>query len=324
MNTQSDLTADDAAIADVIFRETDAFLRRDIADWKACWVDSPRTRDVYCSSQFGLTVIEGFDQILGHMKETMESGAGCAMERFGQENLQITRSDDMAWVVFDAWKESEGGQRSETFETRVVERKADGWKIGYSSFVNYRNGHLDRSRIIVDGTGQIVWMPDGVRGTISSHPGLCVSNGRLRARRQHWDKALQDAILRAGELHGFFQQYTFIADTGAAYRCPIILGEDEEGGIVVCTLFVQNGETHVELEPSGDLTARLAAAKVIFGLSDGQLGLAERITGGETLTHAAESLGISINTARTHLSRIYEKTGVNSQTALVRILLSVG
>ena len=33
---------------------------------------------------------------------------------------------------------------------------------------------------------------------------------------------------------------------------------------------------------------------------------------------------ISTNTARTHLSRIYDKTCVNSQPALVRLLLSVG
>ena len=324
MNTQTDLTAEHAAIADVIFRETDAFRRRDLAAWQSCWVDSPATRDVYCSSDLGLTVVEGFDQILAHMRDVLQDGLGCGMTRFGQENLQITRRGDMAWVVFDAWKESDDGKRSETFETRVVERQSDGWKIGYSSFVNHRNGHLARTRIVVDGKGQMVWMPEGAREALSSHPGLCVSNGKLRARRPQWDKALQDAIARAGDLHGFFEQYTFIADTGGAYRCPIVLGQDEQGGVLVCTLFVRDGETQIELEPNRDLVARLAVAKAIFGLSDGQHGLAERIASGKSLTHAAESLGISINTARTHLGRIYEKTGVNSQTALVRMLLSVG
>ena len=69
---------------------------------------------------------------------------------------------------------------------------------------------------------------------------------------------------------------------------------------------------------------RLSVAQVVFGLSDGQLRIARHIADGEGLKTAAEAQGISVNTARTHLARLYEKTGVSSQTALVRLLLSVG
>jgi DNA-binding CsgD family transcriptional regulator len=37
----------------------------------------------------------------------------------------------------------------------------------------------------------------------------------------------------------------------------------------------------------------------------------------------AAMLGITANTARTHLDRIYDKTGVRTQPALVRALFSV-
>ena len=33
-------------------------------------------------------------------------------------------------------------------------------------------------------------------------------------------------------------------------------------------------------------------------------------------------MGITSNTARTHLQRIFDKTGVHNQSALVRVLLS--
>jgi len=82
--------------------------------------------------------------------------------------------------------------------------------------------------------------------------------------------------------------------------------------------------TFVETGSEGDVDERLNVAKTIFGLSEGQMLLAHRIVQGDNLTAAAETLGISKNTVRTHLSRIYEKTGINSQTALVRTLLSVG
>ncbi len=82
--------------------------------------------------------------------------------------------------------------------------------------------------------------------------------------------------------------------------------------------------TFVETRVDGGLEERLGVAKAIYGLSGGQMSLARRIVNGDGLTAAAHALGISVNTARTHLSRIHVKMGVNSQTALVRALLSVG
>ncbi len=67
---------------------------------------------------------------------------------------------------------------------------------------------------------------------------------------------------------------------------------------------------------------RLAAAAVIYGLSPGQLRLAKLVVDGHDLVEAARELGISVNTARTHLQRIFDKTEVRSQPALVRVLLS--
>ena len=69
---------------------------------------------------------------------------------------------------------------------------------------------------------------------------------------------------------------------------------------------------------------RLAAAAVVYGLSPGQLRLAKLVVDGHDLADAARELGISVNTARTHLQRIFDKTGVRSQPALVRVLLSAG
>jgi DNA-binding CsgD family transcriptional regulator len=47
------------------------------------------------------------------------------------------------------------------------------------------------------------------------------------------------------------------------------------------------------------------------------------IIAGHDLVNAAERLGVSVNTTRTHLQRMFDKTGVRTQPALVRALLSV-
>jgi len=63
----------------------------------------------------------------------------------------------------------------------------------------------------------------------------------------------------------------------------------------------------------------------LFGLTPAETKLALAIFDGQTPAEAAEALGISHNTARNQLGRVFEKTGANRQAALVRLIMrSVG
>jgi len=68
---------------------------------------------------------------------------------------------------------------------------------------------------------------------------------------------------------------------------------------------------------------RLALAATLYGLSPAQAEVARRVVAGDEMPAIAEALGISLNTARTHLRRLFDKVGVRNQTALVRALLTV-
>ena len=48
-----------------------------------------------------------------------------------------------------------------------------------------------------------------------------------------------------------------------------------------------------------------------------------RLAQGKSVNEAAAAMGITINTARAYLKRIYDKTGVRRQPELVRVLLSL-
>ena len=89
-------------------------------------------------------------------------------------------------------------------------------------------------------------------------------------------------------------------------------------------VMVQDGEVFVALDSPARIGRRLQLANVVYGLSDAQLRAGARDGGWACLPAAAQKLGISPNTARTHLNRIFEKTGVSNQAALVRCLLTVG
>jgi DNA-binding CsgD family transcriptional regulator/PAS domain-containing protein len=59
-----------------------------------------------------------------------------------------------------------------------------------------------------------------------------------------------------------------------------------------------------------------------FGLSGAEAALALEIISGDGLQASADRLGVSLSTARTHLARIFEKTGARRQAQLVRLLVT--
>ncbi|MBN8279617.1 MAG: hypothetical protein J0M16_03315 [Gammaproteobacteria bacterium] len=63
-----------------------------------------------------------------------------------------------------------------------------------------------------------------------------------------------------------------------------------------------------------------AVFRATYGLTRAEVCLCEALLEGRTLCDAAANLGIKRNTAKTHLARIFDKTGVRSQLALLRLL----
>ncbi|MCC5793691.1 MAG: helix-turn-helix transcriptional regulator [Chromatiales bacterium] len=57
-----------------------------------------------------------------------------------------------------------------------------------------------------------------------------------------------------------------------------------------------------------------------YQLSPGEARVVGELFSGKSLTESAGALGISRNTAKSHLSRVFDKTGVRSQAALLKLL----
>ena len=77
-------------------------------------------------------------------------------------------------------------------------------------------------------------------------------------------------------------------------------------------------------EPAGGprkLPERLL--RQLYGLTPGEARLANQLFVGDSLVEAAAHLGISINTAKATLKRVFGRCSVGSQTELVQ-LLSLG
>lgn len=61
----------------------------------------------------------------------------------------------------------------------------------------------------------------------------------------------------------------------------------------------------------------------LFNMTGAEARLALRLANGDSLRTAAQQLGITYGTARTRLAQLFEKTSTRSQSALVRLLLTL-
>ncbi len=60
----------------------------------------------------------------------------------------------------------------------------------------------------------------------------------------------------------------------------------------------------------------------LYKLTPAEARLAAHLAQGSRLEDAATDLGVSLNTVRTHLKRIFSKTGTDRQAELVRLIIS--
>ena len=84
----------------------------------------------------------------------------------------------------------------------------------------------------------------------------------------------------------------------------------------VAMLFVRSS-LRPSLPQPEDLRAR-------YGLTHAEAAFAVEICAGDGLQAAADRRGVSLATARTHLSRVFQKTGVGRQAELVRLIMQAG
>jgi DNA-binding CsgD family transcriptional regulator len=75
------------------------------------------------------------------------------------------------------------------------------------------------------------------------------------------------------------------------------------------------------VDPDGQFDTPVQMLTELFALSRAEARLAALLLKDRSLRQAAEELGVSLNTIRTQLRKLFEKTGSNRQSALIRTLL---
>ncbi|WP_269582959.1 helix-turn-helix transcriptional regulator [Roseibium sp. Sym1] len=198
-------------------------------------------------------------------------------------------------------------------------------KLHQLEFEQFLNGNSLRpdhaGLILVDAKRRCLYADDAAERLLATQSEMETRNGVLHVRDAKADNQLKSAILSCAgpgperpcgdpiqvkRGHGqpalTIEVLPYQALTGNPY------------GVRAAAMLLLRDPCHGKVDEVDDLKNR-------FDLTPAEARLAIEMLKGDGREAAAGRCGISINTARTHLMRIFEKTGVKRQAELIRVLL---
>lgn len=173
---------------------------------------------------------------------------------------------------------------------------------------------VDRQGHILHANREAADLLDRPDGALS---GQHASGGCLGARHAEGRSRLHALIQaacdgRPGEAGGFLQLESGGPDEPGVSVCvsPLVDAEAPGRAVVVARLLRAQGRTEVQL-------------RTLFGLTRAEAQVGAALARGGCLAEIAAELGISVTTARTHVARIFLKTGTRQQSQLVALVAAV-
>lgn len=309
-----------AAIMAALWAETAAWQRRDLAALAEHWVHAPETRLMTTFAGFGTVIFEGWDAIHARYRALVERApepqAPISDPRW--DNLTIVVSEKMAWVSYDlaSIQDDDLLPKGVQHELKIFQLVDGAWRIGCLVSVQRATERASCPLIEVGPNAAVLWMNQPARDRIGSHPGLLVSGGRLRTRGRDRSAGLDAAIAWA------FDAVSGPPERVAGQVRAVPLGEQESDIPLVAWIVIEDGRVLVSFDDAAMLTRRVHFAAELYGLSQAQTRLACHLVDGQDLAEIATTTGVTVNTLRTQLQRIFDKTGVRNRAALTRVLLS--
>lgn len=312
-------------IVAVVKAEHVAFWMRDHEGYERCHLHAPYTKWWSYWRHGGLAIRHGWEEIGERSRNAMLAflapSPSYAYET-SWDDMIVRVSGDIAWATYQLhYPNSDGpisdlpGTTSIAHELRVLEKHDGKWKIALVSVMVPGLDQLGGAVLRLGLDGRVIWKSREASAALADDDDLAIRNNRLRIRDRAADQRLQSAIQWAAQLDRFL-----MARRGAV---PVIMDAGEGLPTRLWWIMAESGMILFSFGNSHLVEERLAMAAAAFALSPSQLRVANRIVLGRTLVEIADATGVSVNTVRTHLKRMFEKVGVHTQPALVRVLLSV-
>lgn len=178
--------------------------------------------------------------------------------------------------------------------------------------------------VILDRNVRVLRKNHAAEGLLKERRGLSQVGGALQVGDNQENRAFRNLLEDVMEAHrrfepGFVRAFR-IADSGSVTGLGLLVRplppiESSDGSSnPTAAIFVS--DPHQPRQAPSDILIDL------FGFTPAESKLALRLVNGLTLDEASEELGISRNTAKSHLSSVFSKTGVARQTQLIQLILN--
>ena len=318
------LTQEEQAVMRVVDAELHAYIHKDFDNWQRCWAHEPYIRRLGWCSGAGVNDVCGWDELRRRVLAVfrlypLPNPVAAARQI---ENLRVLIGGTLASVTFDhrapepavPGTDAEGPSR----ESRVLQFLNGEWRIIYLDYVHQTVEPMRAPMFRVDRSGAVGWMNPAAQRAVQDGDVLTLVGGRLATPDPRDTRALRGGIQQASD------RDTALA--GGRARIPILLRQGEDDAFCICWVVTEgsySGTVLVTLNALNFTQDKLDAASEVFGLSPAQARMAELIASGNDVAESASLLGVTVNTGKTHLQRIFDKTGARSQAALVRTLLTI-
>jgi DNA-binding CsgD family transcriptional regulator len=172
--------------------------------------------------------------------------------------------------------------------------------------------------LLTDRTGRLLYANQTAEHLFQAGDVLRVRDGRLATTVEHETNALRSLVHKAGCGGGGANLYLLTPD-GRRFEILVVptpthhaWAEGSDGCVAV---FVMHSGNRSGLQPT--------LLRGLYGLTPTEAKVANLVSRGDGLSAAASALGIKISTARTHLHRIFDKTGTRRQSELARLIVSL-
>jgi DNA-binding CsgD family transcriptional regulator/PAS domain-containing protein len=175
--------------------------------------------------------------------------------------------------------------------------------------------------LVVDARGRVRFANAAARDLLRAGAGLCVARQRLETQRPEETAQLQrlvrdaalapsEAYLQAGGTMSVTRRSGLPLELHVAPLAPSREGDWPVGDLALL----------IARDPDAVPPSAVQFLNRRFGLTLAEARLALILLNGSGATDAAEQLGVSNATVRSHLQHIFEKTGTRRQAELVRLL----
>lgn len=316
-------TAEDKEIINFLRSEQESYYRGDFEAFIRHWHHGPEVRRILSGPQVGTRIHVGWDDL----KEKFEEGFRQYPQNYDArkilkwENVQIQKSGDMAWVSYNQIATEHHPEMHVSplsHEVKIIQKFNGEWKIVCLVVAAPGLGRQDVPQIELNQVGKVVGMNKTSRDRLRNHQGLTISADRPRARNRSFDNGLQDAIAHWQKRLATNLPRGFLDEPASV----LPLGDDSSGLPMFCWVCCEQEHVVLTFDDRTKLRDSLERGAVNFGLSPAQVNVAEQIASGQDLSGVANMLDVSVNTVRTHLARMFEKTQTRNQATLITRILN--